>query len=166
MGKKPQPGSEEALREYALKLLSLRARSRAELRERCLGKGYETKLVDALLDRFNSAGLLDDREFARALARYHRHLRPLGRFGLASALAAKGLDKALISEIVAESLPFEEELAAAREIAQKQLNRSGDERSKWQKLVNLLRRRGFSYQIIERLRAELAKSNTSDAEMD
>src|SRR5947207_1237759 len=55
-----------SISEAAWRLLSIRGRSREELRRRLLRKGLTESDVDAELDRLQERGYLDDEAFARS----------------------------------------------------------------------------------------------------
>ena len=76
--------------ERALRLLSVRPRSRHELGSRLLLAGFEAEAVREELDRLEAVGLLDDASFARAVAEHQVKVRHAGRRAVFSALAARG----------------------------------------------------------------------------
>ncbi len=51
-------------RAYALRLISIRARSEFELRRRLSEKGASSEQIEEIITSFKEAGLLDDAEFA------------------------------------------------------------------------------------------------------
>ncbi|MFL6252044.1 MAG: hypothetical protein ACJ75N_16250, partial [Actinomycetes bacterium] len=53
-------GSSDAAHAAALRLLTTRARTRAELRQRLEGRGFEAAAVAEALDRLERVGLIDD----------------------------------------------------------------------------------------------------------
>src|SRR5690606_29823517 len=77
---------------YALRLLTVRRRSRAELRRRLERRGHEAEAIEEALSWLAGRGYLCDDEFARA--RVHDRLlgRPLGRRALVGDLRARGVD--------------------------------------------------------------------------
>lgn len=79
------------IREAALNLLSHRARTRAELRRKLVGKGFRPARVDPCLDRLAERGLLDDEAVAAAFVRDRLRHRPRGTARLAQELRAKGV---------------------------------------------------------------------------
>lgn len=162
------------IRDSALRLLTVRARSRAELGRRLRRKGYPAGPVETCLDRLTEQGLLDDRAFAAALARQRlgrtprgprRILQELRRFGVDPGVADAALDEALEDE---GATVRELALRAARGWVRRQpagaleaLDGAWDdperERAR-RRLHGYLRRRGFtpadSRAALERLIAE------------
>ncbi|MGB9789085.1 MAG: regulatory protein RecX [Thermotoga caldifontis] len=49
---------------YAKRLLKFRVRSRAEIRDRLSMKGFDPETIEAVIDRLEKSGFLDDEKFA------------------------------------------------------------------------------------------------------
>ncbi len=88
------------LREAALRLLSYRARSRAELRRRLRRKGFAPGRIDECLDDLEKRGFLDDEAMAAAFVRDRLRHRPRGRDRLISELREKGVPFRLAARVV------------------------------------------------------------------
>ncbi|HJS26342.1 MAG TPA: regulatory protein RecX [Actinomycetota bacterium] len=129
--------------ERALRLLSVRPRSRHELAKRLRLAGFESQEVHEELDRLEAVGLVDDESFARAVAEHQVKVRRAGRRAVSSALAAKGVDRGTIEETLA-SLGGNDE-GRAEELALERARRlSGLPPEKaYARLVGLLQRRGY-----------------------
>jgi regulatory protein len=107
-----------AVKDRALRLLSVRSRSRYELRSRLLRAGYEMDEVETALVDLEGVGLVDDEAFARELAEHQRR-KGLGRRAGLAALRGKGVDRDLAERTVDEVQPEDDadiafELASAR----------------------------------------------------
>ena len=107
-----------SVKDRALRLLSVRSRSRSELRSRLLRAGYEPDEVESALTDLESVGLVDDERFARELAEHQRR-KGLGRRAGLAALRVKGVDSDLAERTVDEVQPEDDadlayELASAR----------------------------------------------------
>jgi len=132
--------------QYALRLLSYRLRSTAEVRQRVAGKGYADDQAEAVVARLTELGLLDDRVFAQTWVENRRALRPRGRQALQAELRQKGLAAGVIAAALEEARVDEGEaeqaLALARERAAALV---GLERPDFfRRLQGYLARRGFS----------------------
>ncbi|MDQ4006168.1 MAG: recombination regulator RecX [Actinomycetota bacterium] len=135
------------VKERALRLLSVRSRSRTELMHRLRRAGYESEEIEEALSDLERVGLIDDERFAREVAEDRRKRGYGPRAGMA-ALRQKGVDRAVAERVVEESQPEDEEDRAA-EVA----------RARWPRLSNLeppvarrrlldfLLRRGFDFQV-------------------
>jgi regulatory protein len=110
----------------ALRILSYRFNSEAELRWKLRAKKYESEEVDEALARLRREKWLDDERFAGAFARA-RARRRVGRLRIARELGAAGVAEETLAAAVAEHLTHDDERAAAEELARK-------------KMVSLLRR--------------------------
>ncbi|MHB1194372.1 MAG: regulatory protein RecX [Longimicrobiales bacterium] len=108
--------AEAKVREAALNLLSHRARTRAELRRKLVGKGFRPARVDPCLDRLTERGLLDDRAVASAFVRDRIRHRPRGKARLTQELRAKGVSdpvaRAAVDAVLDDEALSEEALAA------------------------------------------------------
>jgi regulatory protein len=107
--------AEAKVREAALSLLSHRARTRAELRRKLVGKGFQPARVDLCLGRLAERGLVDDRAVASAFVRERIRHRPRGKARLAQELRAKGVSdpvaRATVDAVLDEEALSEEALA-------------------------------------------------------
>jgi regulatory protein len=86
------------LHERALRLLSVRQRTRRELRTRLIRAGFEREEVDAELERLQEVGLIDDARFAAEFVEHALDRRLEGRRSIAANLSARGLDRRLIED--------------------------------------------------------------------
>ncbi|GAB19084.1 regulatory protein RecX [Gordonia effusa NBRC 100432] len=147
------PGESKASAwDAALRLLGVRARSRDEMRKRLERRGFEAAEVESVMTRLDSAGLLDDAEFASEWVRSRHANSGKGRIALRHELVAKGIDKAVVEDALADVDPdAEREIAAALVskkltpslIEQAQVDRAGREKA-FRRLVGMLVRRGYS----------------------
>ncbi|MSD91423.1 RecX family transcriptional regulator [Bifidobacterium asteroides] len=95
-------GDADACREAALTLLDAAARSSGALTRRLVDKGFDTNVVDQVIDRLTKLGLLDDRAYAQDLLRSCLH-RTMGERGVLSEMTRKGLDPGLAAQVVAQA---------------------------------------------------------------
>ncbi len=140
------------LQSYALRALGLRIHSREEMRRKLAARAGEAEFVDAVMERLDQAGLLDDRQFAVEFARFRAHRRRLGRIRIAAELRQRGVADEFISEALDAALPTEEDEAVlVRRRITKRLE-SGRARTidakMFRSLYSALLRAGFSSAII------------------
>ena len=130
--------------ERALRLLSVRPRSRRELQLRLLRAGFESDEVDAELARLESVGLVDDQAFARQVVEYELGVRRSGRRAVAERLAGKGIDRTLIERSLEEAAP-EPDAERALDLARRRVSRLDglDADRAFARLVGFLARRGY-----------------------
>ncbi len=87
--------------EAAARFLEVRSRSLAEVRRRLTTNGYRPDLVEGAIARMTELGMLDDAAFAQAWVESRDRSRPRGERAIRAELAQKGLDKAVIEEVLA-----------------------------------------------------------------
>ena len=153
--------------ERALKLLSYRPRSIAEMSNRLRQAGLPSSATDSVVDRLKGAGLLDDHAFARYWVENREEFRPRGHLMLRWELRQKGVADQIIDEALA---PVDEAASACR-LARQRAARlcDPDEATFRGRLTSYLSRRGYPYSIIaEVVRGaweDLSGSYGADAEM-
>jgi len=145
------------LLERVLKFLSIRPRSRQEIINYLKKKTPQDEaLREKVLKKAESLDLIDDRDFAVWWVEQRMTFRPKGKKALFFELRQKGLEKALIEEILNEKI---NELVLAIPLAQKKwlsLKKLPKEAAQ-QKLVGFLSRRGFSWEVIKKVLDEIFK---------
>ncbi|HEU4355582.1 MAG TPA: regulatory protein RecX [Actinomycetota bacterium] len=136
--------------ERALRLLSVRPRSRRELELRLLRAGFDPEEVSGELDRLEAVGLVDDERFAREFAEHQFVRRRAGRRAVASGLAAKGVDRQTVEralvEVSGDDAQRADDLARSRV---ERLRGVGPEKA-FTRLVSFLVRRGHDPQTARR----------------
>ena len=93
----------------AAAFLEVRPRSVDEMRRRLRHLGYPAALIEVVIDRLLAYGYLDDEAFARAWVESRDRARPRGEAALRRELVLKGIDRELISAVLAGR---DEEVAA------------------------------------------------------
>lgn len=151
--RKEGPERQEARAMQAVyRLLGVRARSRRELERRLRQKGYPIDIVNRTLNRLEGLGFLNDREFARSLARARLAQRPMGERALRLELRKRGLEEDVVEEALGVVYSEESPESLARRAAEKKL-RSLEGLSLQVargKLEIFLRRRGFKRELAHR----------------
>lgn len=97
----------------ALRLLALRPRTEAELRQRLGRRGYGTEAIEAAMARLGELGLVDDDAFARFWVEQRAAFRPSGRRRLFAELRAKGVAR----ETVDAALQGQDDAASIEALA-------------------------------------------------
>lgn len=136
---------------FAYKLMQYRPRSEAELRRRLEGSGYTSEAVDSVMLHLARLGYIDDRAFARYWISCRSGKK--GSYGLRQELMAKGIENDVINESLADYSP-EDELSSALKAAEKKLAQCGGA-CPYPRLAGFLKRRGFTYDVINRTCAAL-----------
>jgi len=137
-------------REAALRLLSVRSRTEAEMTRRLEEKGYGPDVTATVVDSLKQSGFLDDARHAEAFVLERMRRRPMGRRRLLSELRAHGVPPAVIREVLDEHLPEElEPELALRALRQRHPDGLPDDPAAQRRLIAYLQRRGFGYETIQ-----------------
>ena len=148
------PGRALDLHGRALRLLAVRARSRRELAARLGQAGFDPDAIEEELARLEVVGLIDDERFAREFARHHLQIRLAGRRGVASALAAKGVDRVTVERMLEEAGGDDTERAEALARARAPRLAGLPPERAFRRLVSLLVRRGHAPEVARRAARE------------
>lgn len=127
----PIVSTREYLNIKAVRLLSYRPRSIAEIRQRLKRTNADSKTINLVISELEDQGLLDDKKFAAWWVDQRTTFRPRGNFALTQELKQKGIADSIIKSNL---LTYEQELELAKKLP-----------------VNKLASRGFSFGIIDAL---------------
>ena len=137
---------EEQARTVCLRLLTARARTRAELAGQLTKRGYPDDVSAKVLDRLTEVGLIDDADFAEQWVQSRRANASKGKRALAAELRTKGLDDDVIAAAL-NGIDASSERDRAVTLVQTRLRREnlvGDQAKVARRLVGMLARRGYS----------------------
>ena len=153
----------EVAHEAALKFLSYRPRSVAEVRKR-LQEKYSPEAVEAVLGRLIEASLLDDQAFARYWVENREQFEPRSARALRFELRRKGVPdsdiRASLEEVDEEDTAFRAARAQARRL-------NGQDGQVFRKrLGDFLLRRGFGYEVIKHVVNRLWEERAADGSHD
>lgn len=144
---RPRPDDEEAARERCLRLLAVRPRSAAELLGRLRNAGFSEETAGRVVSGLAEAGLVDDKEFARAWVA-ERLAAGAGRQKLRWELRRKGIAADLISQEVDQRVTDEVEAEQALALARRRLGDRRPEGPELDRLRRLLLGRGFGFETV------------------
>ncbi len=143
------PGDPESVaRIICLRLLSVRARTHAELTAALAKRGVPPDAAERVLSRFAEVGLVDDTSLATTYARHQHHDRGLSGRAVAAKLRQRGVDESTVRTVVARIDPDSERAAAVYLARRKLAGLDGvapDVRRR--RLYALLGRRGYSAEV-------------------
>ncbi|MBO8167681.1 MAG: regulatory protein RecX [Thermoanaerobacteraceae bacterium] len=136
----------------ALRLLNYRWYTEKELKQKLQDKGYHQETVEKVVARLKELDYINDERYAEIWIQDRVKLKPVGRVRLLHELAEKGIERNLAEEKIGQMLTPEQEYLLALGIARKKLGRS---RVRWDQLAAHLLRRGFPWEVIDRVGREL-----------
>ena len=138
---------EEQARALCLRLLTARARTRAELAGQLTKRGYPDDVSERVLDRLTQVGLIDDADFAEQWVRSRRANAGKGKRALAAELRTKGVDNDVITAAL-DGIDAGAERQRAEKLVRDKLRREklgdDDDAKIARRLVGMLARRGYS----------------------
>jgi regulatory protein len=157
----------EKARESAFRFLSARARSRKELRTKLKEKGFDSHVVDMVLEHLLERGYLDDASFAGQWARNLAVNRLLGDRRIRMSLREKGVSADLIGAAIAGAREeISEREAVERLIAKKGRGRKVTDPKELRRLERSLAGRGFPpglvFEILGRTGEEFLCNDASE----
>ena len=154
------PGDPEAVaRAICLRLLTQRARSRAELAQALAARDVPDEAARAVLDRFGEVGLIDDVALAESLAEAQHRDRGLARRAVAVKLRQRGLPDDVVAPALG-GIDGESERVRARELVTRRRRALAGlpDDVQARRLVGLLARKGYSaglaYEVVREALAE------------
>lgn len=132
----------------ALRFMSPRPRSEAEIRARLNRHGFDADTVQQVLAKLREQGLVDDVAFAQFWRENRENFRPLSRRLIELELKQKGVDAETIAETTAG---VDDEPGAYRAAQRKARSLAGLDYSSFRKRLGaFLKRRGFDYELVNR----------------
>ena len=141
----------EKTMQRALRLLSYKPRTVAELRERLREKEWaEEEAVEQVIARLRELNDLNDEEYAANFAATRLQMKPLGRSRLRRDLQRKKLSSPTIEQAVSDAYAEKPEEGLIDEALEKRIRLKGPPatREESAKLIAYLLRRGFSYDLV------------------
>jgi regulatory protein len=133
----------------AVRYLARFDRTAAQVERFLTSKGASAAQVKQVITRLSAHRYLDDRSYAARWVQSTLARRPMGLDRLKRELVAKGLDESLADDAITEGLQgLDEDTLARRALCLKGRDRAPVAH---QRMVSLLRQRGFGEDTIERI---------------
>jgi len=163
----PDADPESVARAICLRMLSGRPCTRSELAAELRKRRVPQWAADAVLERLDDVGLVDDRAFAASWVERQVRTRGLGRRALTAELRRKGVADEEIGEAVAVVTDDDERARAAELVARKLPSMRSLERDKQvNRLVGMLARKGYgpgvAYAVVRDALGELDAGDMPD----
>ncbi len=150
------------VRVKAAEYISFKPRTVQETRRKLQNEGFESQLIDNVINELIENGLLNDQQYAAQWVDERKNLKPRSRRELENELRKKGIPEPLIQSALEEADDFQ----AALDIAQKRLWRYESlPKSEFRiKVGKFLSGKGFPYDVISEVTQILWKSIHSSAD--
>ncbi|GAA4476691.1 recombination regulator RecX [Rhodococcus olei] len=178
LGSRTPAEQETQAKELCLRLLTDRARSRAELAKKLTDKGFDADVVARVLDRLTEVGLIDDAAFASQWVQSRHTFSGKGKRALALELRTKGV-AAEVAAVALDQIDRDDERERAAELVRRKLRtasldfevdgpggRSSERDRLVRRLVSMLARRGYPQGMaFDVVKTELAQAGTDTGDL-
>ena len=141
--------SKTRIKDQALILLSYRQRSRSELSQRLKEKGHGQKVIESLMDEFESKGYINDSEFAKMYATHLVGKKMTGKIAVRNKFYPHNIPDHILNPIIDKLYVSNPPLDLVKSIIDKKMQMRKRTQKEKTRLVNLLKRKGFVWDEIE-----------------
>lgn len=145
--------TETRAKNIAINYLSYRKRSSQEVIDHLIKKKFDRVCAEKIVRDLQSAGIINDLEFAHVFIRDRLKRKLIGQAQLRQQLLTKGITSDIADKLLGELISPNSQQTAALELAKRKfrlLHRSVSKlnsEKKKKRILSLLLRRGFSYEI-------------------
>lgn len=150
----------------AARSLKNRLKTRFEIEQKLLDKGYLEYEITLVIDELIKHKLIDDRRFTKFFLESYQKTRPYGVFALRQKLGAKGVERSIIDEEIDKYYGDEDNDAAdeAIDLIKKRYSTYArlKKMDKIQKIDRYLFNRGFEYDVTEKVLSRLEDEGLMD----
>jgi regulatory protein len=153
-------------KEKALRLLAIRARARQEIGMSLDDLGIETSIRNGIVQELEELGLIDDERFARDYTREKIESKQLGPYRLKFQLAKFGIKAAVIEGVLEEAFSGDKQEKLAWDIVSRKLPGGKAGEKEIRRLNALLKRKGFDFEIVNRVSYELLRRSGIESEFE
>lgn len=156
------PPSIEDVENAILKKLRRRGLSEAEILAECLALDLTAHQANEMLERLRELGYVDDRALAEQLRYSHYERKSQSRQVVARLMSTRKIPAEVIDEVL-EDIGSDDELSAAREVAEKRASQmtSLDDATMERRLVGFLARRGYPGGVVRSVVGEIIRGRRS-----
>ncbi|SKC64846.1 regulatory protein RecX [Okibacterium fritillariae] len=156
------PPSIDDVENAILKKLRRRGLSEAEILAECLALDLTAHQANELLERLRELGYVDDRALAEQLRYSHYERKSQSRQVVARLMSTRKIPAEVIDEVL-EDIDSDDELSAAREVAEKRASQmtSLDDATMERRLVGFLARRGYPGGVVRTVVGEIIRGRRS-----
>jgi regulatory protein len=144
----------------ALNLLGYRARSEGEIRIRLRRREFGEATIQAVVERLQELGYVDDEEFARNVAR--QRARKYGPRRVTADLRKSGVDSETAQKAVDDEFAEHSELDDALSAASRRYNTGGSD-AEARRVYGFLTRRGYSADVCAEVARRYREAGSPEA---
>jgi regulatory protein len=149
----------------AMRLLSMRARSRREIESALRTLGIADAVRRGIVEALEEAGLVDDARFAREFVSVRKDTRRVGPHRLRADMAKLGLQRAVVDKALA-GYGADEQETLARALVERTIRGGPIDEKAVRRVVALLKRKGYDYSVVNRVAYDLARKIPRASDVD
>lgn len=149
-------------KEIAYKFLSHKPRTQKEVEEQLRQRGFDEDVISKVVQEVKNYGFINDFEYARSFVFDRVKSKTLGKVALKQALLAKGISNEIIEKVLSERENIIDEFEIAFGLANQKLKqmksskkKKGTKNEQKRKIYEFLTRRGFSWDVTNRVMREI-----------
>lgn len=142
---------EEAIHASALRIITIRPHSAAELRRKLLRKGGDAATVDRVVERLTGVDLINDDRFARDYIEFAFVRKSWGKRKVWAGLMERGIDRGIIEETLGSSDAIRMEQEGARRFMDRETRDGDTSEERIKKIAVKLVSRGFGWDVVSQV---------------
>jgi len=154
------------IRQRAFRLLGRRQHSVAELKRKLWQKDYDNKLIDEVINNLVGNNYLNDEDFAKSFVEEKIRTKKWSEKKLSAELIKRGVIQSIISEVLKNSIPEDQNFNNALALAQKKMDslkrKYSDVKEIKNRLSAFLYSKGFDYDVIRDICDKIIKDETGE----
>ncbi len=152
--------------EKANRLLSHRSRTKHELETALDRLLISAPVRDGLLAELSQQGLIDDKRFAQEYVHVKAEVRSMGPHRLRADLKKYGVARVIIDEVLGSEFDSERQESMARELVERKVAGAAIDERLVRRIAGLLRRKGYDFEIVNRISYELLERVVRDTDVE
>ena len=151
-------------RQKSLDYLSVRNRTSREVGKYLAKKGFSAHLARETITGLEKAGYLDDSRYAVSYVQARLKSKVIGKNLLKKELQARGIDRETVKKTLAAPECGEAKYEEIFRLAEKKLAALEGKKNRLHKVSHFLGRRGFDYELIQKIIRRLGEEHISTEE--
>lgn len=147
--RRPEDLTPKRAKKRAMHLLERQDRTEKQLRDKLKQGEYKEEVIDEAIAYVKSFHYIDDERYARNYIRYRQETKTKQQLKIA--LMKKGIEQEIISYAMEDEYVADEIKLAKHLLAKKQFDKEEATDKERNRMMNMLVRRGYSYEVVRDL---------------
>lgn len=153
-------------REKTMRAIALRPRTRREVKAMLDGMEIHASVRDGIVGELEELGLVDDERLAREFVQARAEVRSMGPHRLRHDLRKRGVRRDIVDAVIGEEIDASAQEAMARALVQRKTAGAPLDERAVRRMAGMLRRKGYDYEIVNRICYELLQRAGADTGAD